>query len=79
MNTTGQILIDTCIATGLRIVNGRIGSDEGIGMNTCITCRGGSVVDYVLVQSDLLTHICKFEVYGPILCSDHSPINFIVA
>ena len=41
VNTTGQILIDTCIATGLRIVNGRIGSDEGIGMNTC---RGGSVV-----------------------------------
>ena len=31
VNDYGKILLDFCISTGLRIVNGRCGTDKGIG------------------------------------------------
>ena len=66
VNSSGQMLIDTCIATGLRILNGRLGLDEGIGKTTCNTCRGRSIVDYILVQTDIMKLIGSFEVCGPL-------------
>ena len=62
VNTCGERLIDICIATGLKIVNGRFGKDEGTGRLTCHTYSGGSVIDYVLTESAYLTHLCNFEV-----------------
>ena len=38
----------------MRILNGRTGSDSGIGKFTCHTHRGKSVVDYILVSTDIL-------------------------
>ena len=79
VNSSGQMLIDTCIATGLRILNGRLGLDKGIGKTTCNTSRGSSVVDYILAQTDILKHIIGFELCGSLLLSDHSPITFRVS
>ena len=69
----------TCIAKELRILNGRLGSDEGIGKTTCNTSRGRSVVDYILAQTDIIKLISTFEVCGPLLISDHSPIAFRIS
>ena len=75
VNTCGERLIDICVATGLKIVNGRFGKDEGTGRLTCHTYSGGSVIDYVLTESAYFTHLCNFEVWDPLLVSDHCPIQ----
>ena len=40
--------------------------------------RERSVVDYILVQTDIIKLINTFEMYGPLLISDHSPITLII-
>ena len=45
----GRRLLDLCKSTGLIIANGRLGADKYIGDFTCITPRGQSVVDYILL------------------------------
>ena len=47
MNSSGQILIDMCIATGLRILNGKLGSDKGIGKT--ISCHATHAEGEVLL------------------------------
>ena len=44
------LAIDACIATGLRLVNGRLGRDKGVGNFTYMSNSGNSVVDYVLAE-----------------------------
>ena len=46
VNNYGKELIDLCISSRLRILNGRIGMDKEQGTFTCGTPRGSSVVDY---------------------------------
>ena len=48
VNNNGLLLLDFCKQTGLRIMNGRVGADQGIGKHTFVGSRGSSVVDYVL-------------------------------
>ena len=57
--------MDLCKRTGLRILNGRIGSDKGVGKFTCHTHRGQSVVDYVLASTDSLQLFCFFDIGDP--------------
>ena len=64
-------LIDLCIASKLRIVNGRLDSSGGF---TCFTPRGDSVVDYLIVSESLFTIISHFEVGNPSVHSDHCPL-----
>ena len=47
-NEYGNYLLNFCKASGLRIMNGRLGSNDGSGKFTCVTENGCSVVDYVL-------------------------------
>ena len=47
---------------GLRICNGRLGSDLGIGNYTYVGSSGKSVVDYLLVNPFLLDHFLTFEI-----------------
>ena len=75
VNTCGERLIDICITTGLKIVNGRFGKDEGTGRLICHTYSGGSVIDYVLTESAYFTHLCNFEVWDPLLAFNHCPIQ----
>ena len=51
-----------CINTGLRIVNGRFGTDANMGNFTCITERSASTIDYVLVDETFSKYITDFQV-----------------
>ena len=44
----GRELLELCIASQLRILNGRIIPDKDRGACTCFTPRGSGVVDYVV-------------------------------
>ena len=57
-------------------MNGRIGSDSGIGKFTCVTENGCIVVDYVLCRPDLMKDFNSFSVEEPNVCSDHCEIKF---
>ena len=59
-------------------MNGRIGSDSGIGKFICVTESGCSVVDYILCRPDLMKYFNSFSVEEPNICScsDHCEIKF---
>ena len=65
-NTQGQNLIDLCIASQLRILNGRFIGDI-LGNFTCHKSYGASVVDYALADMDLLKSIHFFQVKNAFL------------
>ena len=60
----------------LRICNGRLGSDYGIGKYTNVGSSGKSVVDYVLVNPSLFDYFSIFEVCEPNILSDHCAVQF---
>ena len=71
-----MLLLDFCKQTNLRILNGRFGSDSGIGKFTCHRHRGESIVDYILTSTDILPLVYRFSVGDPNILTDHSIINF---
>ena len=73
-NTQGQALIDLCLASQLRVLNGRYIGDF-FGNFTCHKSYGSSVVDYALADTDLLNYINFFKVDYPTYLSDHSQIS----
>ena len=75
INEYGRKLINLCISTGLRIVNGRLHEDKEIGKYTCIKKRGCSVVDYVIGSSDFFKYIHNFKVNDHTPFSDHNIIQ----
>lgn len=75
LNSNGTFLLDLCKQTGLRILNGRVGSDAGIGKYTFVGHRGSSLVDYVLASNDIFTLITDFSVEEPNILSDHCLIS----
>ena len=77
-NSNGIAMIDFCRQTGLRIANGRVGSDAGIGECTYLGSSGSSLIDYVLVSEDLLKCFASFDVYDPNPVSDHCLIEFLL-
>lgn len=58
VNDYGHKLLQLCI--WLRIANGRIGDDKGVGKFTCVKHNGSSVVDYVVCAPELFTRITRF-------------------
>jgi hypothetical protein len=79
INSNGTRLLELCKSTGLRIVNGRKGTDANIGHFTCITARGKSLVDYVVCSDQLLDNIISFNVGDIHPYSDHCAIDFNLA
>ena len=75
VNEYGRKLINLCISTGLRIVNGRLHEDKDMGKYTYIKKRGCSVVDYVIGSSDLFKYIHNFKVNDHTSFSDHNSIE----
>ena len=75
-NNNGLLLLDFCKQTGLRIMNGRVGNDGGIGRYTFVGSKGSSVVDYVLASQSLFDFVNDFEVQDPNTLSDHCYIDF---
>ena len=78
VNTNGKKLIDFCQNTNFKILNGRCGSDKGIGR---ATCNDASVNDYVLLHVNTLIPIINFEVndFSPFLSDVHCPISICLA
>ena len=75
VNTQGRHLLDLCIGSRMRIVNGRHGGDSK-GKFTCYTPRGCSVVDYLIVSAELQQRIMSFQIAELKSYSDHCPIQF---
>ena len=61
MQGGGGELLDLCIESQLRILNGRSFGDSQ-GMFTSYKYNGNSVVDYMLVSENLLSQILYFNV-----------------
>ena len=72
-NQYGRSLLDMCKNCGLRIVNGRFGTDASVGNFTCITDRSASTIDYILAENSLFRFITDFSILDR-LESIHMPI-----
>ena len=70
-NNNGLYLLEFCKQTGVRIMNGRVGEDYGVGKYTFVGHRGCSVVDYVLAKPELFDFVKHFKVHEPNILSDH--------
>lgn len=71
----GRLLVETCIAFNLIILNGRTRGDFS-GQFTCFTPNGSSVIDYAMVNKELFEYISFFAVNPPSFNSCHSPLTF---
>ena len=60
----------------MRICNGRLGLDKGIGKYTYVGSTGSSVVDYVLISENIISTISKFSIDEPNILSDHCAVFF---
>ena len=77
-NQNGNLLIDFCKESGLRILNGRVGLDGSVGKYTFVGTLGNSVVNYVLASQSLFKLCHSFEVKEPNILSDHCVIEFSI-
>lgn len=77
-NANGSLLLDFCRKTGLRVVNGRIAEDAGIGKCTYVGARGTSLIDYVIADPELFKYFSSFRVEDPNILSDHCMVNFML-
>ena len=77
VNKNGKKLIELCEITDLKIINGRIGNDQGKGKFTCYTGMGRSTIDYCLISPDLIKHIANFEIndFERALSDSHCGMN----
>ena len=71
----GKELLDMCISSRIRILNGRTFGDYH-GQYTSYQYNGNSVIDYCLVSEDFMDNVLYFYVDDPILrLSDHSKVS----
>ena len=74
INKYGRSLLNFCINTELKIANGRMFDNKGIGCYTYNSPMRASTIDYVILREDYM--ISKFKVVAKLLESDHCPIQF---
>ena len=77
INKYGQLLLKFCINTGLKIANGRMFNDNGIGRFTYYSPNGSSTIDYLILNEGNI--ISKFKVLLKSVESDHCPIQFNIS
>ena len=71
----GKDLLDLCVASRMRILNGRTLGDFQ-GRFTSYQYNGNSVIDYCLVSEDFMRNVLYFYVDDPLLrLSDHSKVS----
>jgi hypothetical protein len=73
----GKDILDFCKASSMKILNGRKFGDTN-GRFTCYSRNAliPSVIDYAIVDSDILEEIIYFMVDSLTTYSDHCPISF---
>ena len=74
MNNYGKCLLELCKACDLYIANGMLDRDKFLG---CKTCKGTSVVDYVILSPLLFPYVSEFEVlpFAPMISDVHSGVH----
>ncbi|CAG2245448.1 unnamed protein product [Mytilus edulis] len=77
LNTHGKNLLDLCLSSGLRIVNGRLLGDS-LGYYTYMSKNGFSTVDYALVSESLLSSVQYFKTNDFTYLSDHAKIDLFL-
>ena len=77
-NKHGRNLLEFCKTAGLLIMNGRLGSDKGIGELTRVDTTGCSVVDYMLCNPDLFSQITHFGIELKVPESDHCGLSLTI-
>ena len=67
--------MELCKSCGLCIGNGRLGQDRSL---VCKTCKGVTVVDYVILSPSLFPYVSEFEVlpFDPMISDAHSGVHF---
>ena len=61
-NNNGNKLIELCKMSDLKIANGRMGKDRGIGNYTCHTTDGNSTIDFAILSMELFPYVDDFYV-----------------
>lgn len=78
IDSSGIKLLQICKDACLRILNGRVGDDAGIGNFTFQSAQGKSLIDYVLLSPGMFDIINGFTVHHISVFSDHAPIQFSI-
>lgn len=74
----GKQLIELCIASGMRILNGRFVGDSQ-GYFTCHKSKGSSVIDYMMINEEFLKHVLYFHVHHLLgTLSDHCKLSVML-
>ena len=62
----------------MHIVNGRFGTDKGIGSTTC---ADASTIDYMIVSPEIMSRVKNFEVdvFDSAMSDKHNPIIVTLA
>ena len=76
INAHGRKLLELCKSTNVRIVNGRLYGDRGIGSYTFCNTLGSSVIDYLITTENNLNCICDFTIEKFNAWSDHALVIF---
>ena len=71
LNKHGANRLELCQTGSLLIINGRLGSDKGIGEFLRVDTTGCSTVDYMLCNPDLFSQIIYFDIENKVPESDH--------
>ena len=76
-NALGYQLIDFCKNNDMIILNGRLGSDKGVGK---VTSKEWSVLDYAIASPLMLPYIRKFEIldFDPIYSDVHCAVSLSI-
>ena len=77
-NKHGVNLLEFCKTVGLLIINGRLGSDKGVGELTRVDTTGCSVVDYMICNPDLFSQITHFGIEQKVPESDHCGLSISI-
>ena len=73
-NKYERSLLKLCINTELKMANGRMFDDKGIGRYTNYSPMGASTIDYVILRENHM--ISKFKFLPKLVESDHYPLKF---
>ena len=79
-NNNGNKLIELCKMSDLKIANGRIGKDSGIGNYTCHTTNGNSTIDFAILSMELFPYIDDFyvDILDKCMSDVHFPICLVM-
>ncbi|CAG2198439.1 unnamed protein product [Mytilus edulis] len=73
----GLNLLELCLSSRLRILNGRYVGDS-LGYFTCMSNNGYSTVDYAIVSDSLLSSVKYFKINNFTYLSDHVQIELYI-